>query len=279
MGDVVVLNDPVTGQGSNNASRCAAIYLDAICSHEGQAFDREFMQRTFERYWDYAQYVTKWTNTLLQPAEPHVTDLHLAAMDHPEVANRFTNGLDYPPDFFSWYLDAENAAAYLTSIKRPRFDRRDLRHALGQFATGVNVVTARGEDGAPVGMTVNSFSSASLDPPLVSWCVRCDAPSAQAFTAASHFAIHVLDAAHAHLARQFSTPAPDKFAGVDFRDGLGDAPVLAGAIAHFECRNVQLVEVGDHIMLIGEIERYEVSGGEPLIFHCGDFRSIAGVAP
>lgn len=278
MADVVVLNDPVTGQGSNNASRCAAIYLDAICAHDGRTFDRQFMQGTFERYWDYAQYVTKWTNAMLEPAAPHVIDLHLAAMDHPEIADRFTNGLDHPPDFFSWYLDAENATAYLTSVKRPQFDRRHLRHALGQFATGVNVVTARGKDGTFVGMTVNSFSSVSLDPPLVSWCVRRDAPSAEAFIAASHFAVHVLDAAHAHLARQFSTPAPDKFSGVELESGLGDAPILVGSIAHFECRNVRFVDVGDHIMLIGEIERYEARGGEPLIFHSGDFRFIASAA-
>jgi flavin reductase (DIM6/NTAB) family NADH-FMN oxidoreductase RutF/2-polyprenyl-6-methoxyphenol hydroxylase-like FAD-dependent oxidoreductase len=278
MADVVVLNDPLTGQGSNNASKSAAIYLEAISAHDGRAFDREFMQRTFERYWDYAQYVTKWTNAMLEPPEPHAIQLHIAAMEHPEIGDRFANALDYPPDFFSWYLDAENAAAYLTSLNRPEFDPRDLRRALGQFATGVNVVTARGPDGVPVGMTVNSFSSASLDPPMVTWCVRRDAPSARAFTTASHFAVHVLDAAHAQLAHQFSKPAPDKFAGVALDNGLGDTPVLLGAIAHFECRNVRTVDVGDHIMLIGEVERYEARGGEPLIFHSGGFRCLSEIA-
>lgn len=278
MADVVVLNDPLTGQGSNNASKSAAIYLDAISAHDGRAFDREFMQRTFERYWDYAQYVTKWTNAMLEPPEPYAIQLHIAATQHPEIGDRFANGLDYPPDFFSWYLDAENAAAYLASLSRPEFDPRDLRRALGQFATGVNVVTARDLDGTPVGMTVNSFSSASLDPPMVTWCVRRDAPSARAFTTASHFAVHVLDAAHAHLAHQFSKPAPDKFAGVEVVNGLGDTPVLVGAIAHFECRNVRTVDVGDHIMLIGEVERYEARGGEPLIFHSGGFRCLSAIA-
>ncbi|MFV1366486.1 flavin reductase family protein [Mycolicibacterium elephantis] len=163
------------------------------------------------------------------------------------------------------------------SVRECEFDLRDLRRALGQFATGVNVVTARSGDGRPVGMTVNSFSAVSLEPPLVSWCVRREAPSAPAFTAASHFAVHVLDAAHAHIARQFSTPSPDKFAEVDFNDGIADLPVLAGVIAHFECRNMRTVDVGDHIMLIGQIERYAARGGEPLIFHSGGFRSLSDI--
>ncbi|HLT11595.1 flavin reductase family protein [Mycolicibacterium thermoresistibile] len=163
------------------------------------------------------------------------------------------------------------------SVREATFDFRDLRRALGQFATGVNVVTARSGDGKPVGMTVNSFSAVSLNPPLVSWCVRREAPSAPAFIAASHFAVHVLDSSHAHIARQFSTPAPDKFAGIEFGTGIGGLPVLSGVIAHFECRNMRTVEVGDHIMLIGQIERYAARGGEPLIFHSGGFRSLSDI--
>lgn len=152
-----------------------------------------------------------------------------------------------------------------------RLDTRDLRRALGLYATGVSIVTARAENGEPVGMTVNSFSSVSLDPPLVSWCVGRYARSAGVFVGASHFAVHVLDVNHERLARQFSTPLSDKFAGVEIVDDA--TPMLVDAIARFRCRRVRTVDVGDHIMLIGEIEWYEARGGEPLIFHSGAFQT------
>lgn len=116
MGDVVVLNDPLTGQGSNNAAKCAAVYLRSICAHDGRPYDRNFMQRTFEHYWDYAQYVTAWTNSMLRPPEPHAIEIFMAAADHPEVAYRFASGADNPPDLFSWYMDADLARKYLDSL-------------------------------------------------------------------------------------------------------------------------------------------------------------------
>jgi len=119
MGDVVVLNDPLTGQGSNNASKCAAIYLDSICANEGGAFDRAFKVRTFERYWDYAQYSTAFTTAMLEPPAPHAIQLHVAAMEYPEIGRRFTDGFANPPDLFSWYMDADSAAAYLDGFTRP----------------------------------------------------------------------------------------------------------------------------------------------------------------
>lgn len=135
-------------------------------------------------------------------------------------------------------------------------------------------MTARGPDDRPVGMTINSFGSASLDPPLVLWCADKDAPSSAAFADASHFAVHVLSAAQEHLARQFSTPAQNKFADVELADGIAGTPMLVDAIARFECRKVRTVDVGDHIMLLGEIEHYEARGGAPLIFHSGAIRSL-----
>ncbi len=119
MADVVVLNDPLTGQGSNNASRCAATYLDAICAQEGRPFDREFKQQTFERYWDFAQYSTHWTNTMLEPPAPHAIQLHVAAMEHPEIGHRFANAIVDPPDFFSWYIDPAHANAYMAGFTQP----------------------------------------------------------------------------------------------------------------------------------------------------------------
>ncbi|WP_037572905.1 styrene monooxygenase/indole monooxygenase family protein [Phaeacidiphilus oryzae] len=114
--DVVVANDPITGQGSNNASKCAAVYLDAIRKHGDRPFDREFMQATFDRYWDSAQHVTKWTNAMLAPPPEHVLNLIGAAGQIQPVADRFANGFDDPSDFENWFYDPELAGAYLASV-------------------------------------------------------------------------------------------------------------------------------------------------------------------
>ncbi len=114
--DVVVANDPITGQGSNNAAKCAASYLASIVDHGDKPFDREWMQATFDRYWDYARHVTKWTNAMLAPPPEHVLNLIGAAGQLQTVANRFANGFDNPADFENWFFDPELAAAYLASV-------------------------------------------------------------------------------------------------------------------------------------------------------------------
>jgi hypothetical protein len=119
MADVVVANDPITGQGSNNAARCAAIYLDAIDSHaqhEDATFDDAWKQRTFDRYWDYAKYVTEWTNAMLMPPPEHVLNLLGAAGQFPQIASRFVNGFTDPKDFQDWFLDPEKAQQYLACV-------------------------------------------------------------------------------------------------------------------------------------------------------------------
>jgi len=113
MADVVVLNDPITGQGSNNASRCAAVYLDEILKRGAEPFDAGWMGVTFERYWDYARYVTGWTNALLGPPPEHVLELLGAAGQNRKIAKRFVEGFDDPPDFFEWFMTPDKAEAYL----------------------------------------------------------------------------------------------------------------------------------------------------------------------
>ncbi|TJZ99023.1 styrene monooxygenase/indole monooxygenase family protein [Actinacidiphila oryziradicis] len=113
--DVVVANDPITGQGSNNASKCAASYLASIVEHGDQPFDRAWMQSAFDRYWDSAQHVTKWTNALLGPPPEHVLNLIGAAGQLSSVARRFVNGFDDPADFEEYFFEPDKTAAYLAA--------------------------------------------------------------------------------------------------------------------------------------------------------------------
>jgi flavin reductase (DIM6/NTAB) family NADH-FMN oxidoreductase RutF len=162
-----------------------------------------------------------------------------------------------------------HAPAQRSAAVAGSFDALDLRRALGGFATGVTVVTSREPGGRRAGITVNSFCSVSLDPPLVLWCLARNAPSHEVFAAASHFAIHVLAADQAGLSRRFSRPAADKFAGLDCGEGLGGAPLLDGAAVRLECRRECSYESGDHHIMIGRIERYCYSECTPLLFHGG----------
>ena len=118
LADVVVANDPITGQGSNNASKCAASYLAAILAHGDRPYDEGFMRATFGMFWDYVQYPTTWTNAMLQPPPPHAVRLLGAAGQYQQIADRFVNGFNDPHDFFSWFMDPEQAAAYLEEVTR-----------------------------------------------------------------------------------------------------------------------------------------------------------------
>lgn len=116
MGDVVVANDPIAGQGSNNAAHCAAIYLQSILDRGDQPFDREWMRRTFDAYWAYARHVTNFSNMLLGPLPEHVQRVLGAATQIPTVAHRFAYGYADPTDFENWITDPDEADAYLASV-------------------------------------------------------------------------------------------------------------------------------------------------------------------
>ncbi|MGW7478147.1 flavin reductase family protein [Nonomuraea muscovyensis] len=152
---------------------------------------------------------------------------------------------------------------------------RSLREALGQFATGVAVVTTMTPGGERAGVTVNSFSSVSLDPPLVLWCLSDRAPSAPVFLRAGRFAVNVLAAGQDELSRRFATPARDKFAGIDVLATPSGLPILAGTVATFTCHTVTVHDGGDHHIFVGGVEHYQRSGGEPLVFHSGRYREFA----
>jgi flavin reductase (DIM6/NTAB) family NADH-FMN oxidoreductase RutF len=159
-----------------------------------------------------------------------------------------------------------------TRAQSPSFSTDQFRAALGMFATGVTIVTARDAGGVPIGLTANSFNSVSLDPPLVLWSLSREAGTMPHFSRGSHYAINILAADQRELAERFSRKEADRFAGVAFREGSMGAPILEGAAAVFECFNRSRYAEGDHVIFVGEVEHCERRiGAQPLIFHGGRY--------
>lgn len=154
------------------------------------------------------------------------------------------------------------------------FDSKDLRQAFGAFATGVTVVTTAFE-GKRFGVTANSFSSVSLDPPMVLWSLARTSASFAAFENASAFAVHILAADQQPVSDRFASKGIDKFAGVDALEGLDRVPLLTGCAARFECRTAFRYEGGDHLIFVGEVVALEHTSGEPLLFHGGRYAKRA----
>ena len=150
-------------------------------------------------------------------------------------------------------------------------DPRDFRSALGTYATGVTIITAAGTDGKPYGITCNSFASVSLNPPLVLWSLVLYSSSLSAFQNASHFAVNVLGVSQQALANKFAKSSDDKFAGVDWRPGLGNAPILTDSVANFQCRAANRYYGGDHVIFLGVVEAYSYGRKEPLLFARGGY--------
>ncbi|MBX3656678.1 MAG: flavin reductase family protein [Ramlibacter sp.] len=154
----------------------------------------------------------------------------------------------------------------------PAFSTLEFRSALGMFATGVTIVTARTAAGDLIGLTANSFNSVSLDPPLVLWSLARAAGSMPAFSTGSHYAINILGSHQKDLAERFALKGADRWGGVTFVEGTGGAPLIAGAAATFECFNRSRYEEGDHVIFVGEVERCaHAPGVSPLLFHGGRF--------
>lgn len=158
------------------------------------------------------------------------------------------------------------------------FDPRDFRQALGQFPTGVTVITARGPEGRPMGMTASSFNTVSIDPALILWSVDKSAYFADILGESTYFAVNVLSAEQAGISNKFASKNTDKFDGIEFTNGLGDAPLLANCIAQFECKTWQLYEGGDHIIVVGEVMAYKSDASlSPLVFSQGTYASTAAL--
>lgn len=150
--------------------------------------------------------------------------------------------------------------------------QRDFRDALGRFATGVTVITARGPDG-PVGITANSFAALSLDPALVMWAPGRFSRRFDAFAQAAHFAIHVMADDQLDIARHFARDGLD-FSLPGIESGLGDVPLLPGSLARFECARHAVHPGGDHAIVVGEVLRVATREGQGLSFFGGAYGAI-----
>jgi 3-hydroxy-9,10-secoandrosta-1,3,5(10)-triene-9,17-dione monooxygenase reductase component len=155
-----------------------------------------------------------------------------------------------------------------------------LRQVLGRYATGVTIVTCRGPEGERVGMTANSFSALSLEPPLVLWSLRRASASLGAFRAASHFAINILAESQVELSRQFASPVADKFADGPWSEGTAGVPVLASAAAVIECERSEEHDGGDHVLFIGrvcQLANTAALSAPPLVFHGGRYHMLGEI--
>lgn len=155
----------------------------------------------------------------------------------------------------------------------------DIRKAMAQFATGVTVVTTRAADGSPTGLTVNSFSSVSLDPPLVLWSLARKANSLAAFRSCERYLIHVLGVDQLDLASTFATRGADKFGGTSWQPNAAGLPLLEGCVAWFECGNRRQYDEGDHVIMVGRVDEFAIPGGAPLIFHDSRYVNRVEEAP
>jgi 3-hydroxy-9,10-secoandrosta-1,3,5(10)-triene-9,17-dione monooxygenase reductase component len=152
--------------------------------------------------------------------------------------------------------------------------RRQFRDTLGHFCTGVTIMTTRSPAGDPIGITVSSFNSLSLEPPLVLWSIANASVSYAAFQVGDAFAVNVLSADQERLATKFARTGDDKFRDVNVHLGLNDVPLIEGCVVYFECLTEARYPGGDHDIIVGRVRRIFNIGKAPLLFHIGALRSL-----
>lgn len=155
-------------------------------------------------------------------------------------------------------------------------DQREFRNAMGAFATGVTIITTLDASGAPIGITANSFSSLSLDPPMVLFCLDLKSNSFRAFHENRHFAVNVLRENQQDLSNIFAKSSPDKWNGVHFKTWDTGCPVFDDCIANMECDVSSVYEGGDHVIIVGEVKRMQYDQNEcrPLLYYRGRYEQI-----
>lgn len=160
-------------------------------------------------------------------------------------------------------------------MQQQTFDKKGFRKALGQFPTGVTIVTTLSDTGEPIGMTASSFNSVSMDPPLILWSIDHKAHSLEIFENCKHFAVNILSDQQQDLSNLFASTGADKFEGTEYTQGAGNAPLLPNCIAQLECRMWKTYEGGDHTIIIGEVLEYHHDDTQgALVFHQGNYAEI-----
>lgn len=155
----------------------------------------------------------------------------------------------------------------------------DFKAGLSRFCTGVTILTTSDGDGAPHGFTATSFSSLSLEPPLVLFSLGRDASVFAAFEHCPRFAVNILSREQSELSALFARTGVDRFTGTETRAGEGGVPLLAGCLANLECRTRENLPGGDHRIIVGEVERVHLGRGEPLLYYRGHYGGLADLPP
>lgn len=153
-------------------------------------------------------------------------------------------------------------------------DPKAFRRALGNFATGVTIITARAPDGTNVGVTASSFNSLSMDPPLILWSSMKDTPSCKLFETATHFAVNILSSDQMAMSNHFARQQEDKFASVEWEPGLGGAPLFENTAGRFQCESYDKLDGGDHWIFVGKVVAFDDNGRPPLCFHQGSYSMV-----
>lgn len=154
------------------------------------------------------------------------------------------------------------------------FDAKKFRRALGNFATGVTIITARAPDGTNVGVTASSFSSLSLDPPLILWSSIKETPSCKLFETATHFAVNILASDQMDMSNHFARQQEDKFEGFEWEEGIGGAPIFPNCAGRFQCESYDKLDGGDHWIFVGRVVSFDDYGRSPLCFHQGSYSMV-----
>ena len=163
----------------------------------------------------------------------------------------------------------------MTTATNPvEIDPKAFRRALGNFATGVTIITARAPDGTTVGVTASSFNSLSMDPPLILWSSIKGTPSCAIFEKASHFAVNILAADQMDMSNHFARQQEDKFAGMEWEPGIGGAPVFPDCAGRFQCETYDKLDGGDHWIFVGRVVAFDDFGRSPLCFHQGSYAMV-----
>ena len=207
------------------------------------------------------------------------------AQEHPQRVLRL-GLLDAPqpdgasllcPALFATAEGPEDTAALISSLLARRlssFDNRELRNAFGSFMTGVTIVTTAGTDGVPRGFTANSFTSVSLEPPLLMICIGKQAASLDVFRRAAGFAVNILSEAQKETSVLFASKRADKFEAADWRPGPHGNPLIEGSAAWFDCARYQVIDAGDHIILMGHVQAFSYSDANPLGYARGHYITL-----